>query len=125
MIPLTRSEPDGPMSPMKTRCLTLLALCGSLMLSTASVTVSQTANSAPVFSVGVGEVVKLFQSGVDQTVILTYIKTSPAVFQPNADEIIRLHNLGIPSPMITAMLDRGGELRQHAPQPAAYAGYAQ
>src|ERR1043166_2706125 len=80
---------------MKTPCLTLLALCGALLLTTAGVS-AQTAPVAPSFSGGVNEVVKMFKSGVDQAVIMTYIQNSTATFRPDADEIIRLHDMGIP-----------------------------
>jgi hypothetical protein len=71
-------------------------------------------------------VVKLAQSGVDASVILAYIKNSSGPFQPSAEEILRLRDLGISSAVLTAMLERGGELRRQAPPapPVSYPGYS-
>src|SRR5437868_3284888 len=124
---------------MKTCRLSLLLTCGLLISPLARANTSDPAPDSlnatlaaqrPAFSGGINEVVKLSRSGVDETVVLAYIKNSSGPFQPGADEIVQLHSLGISSPVITAMLQRGGELRQQQPAPSqpapvAYAGYAQ
>src|SRR5947209_17139220 len=108
---------------MKIRIIPLLAACGILASSSLSVqaieTVSAQANvnlngGAPQFSGRVNDVVALSQSGVDQSVVLSYIKTSQGPFQPSADEIIKLRDAGIRSEVITAMMQRGAELRDQA-----------
>jgi len=119
---------------MKTRLLPLFALCSAVAGSglsaraaqaetttTTQTSVSTTipASGAPRFSGRINDVVALSQSGVDQSVVLSYIKNSPGPFQPSADEIIKLRDTGIPAPVITAILQRGGELRDQAVAAAA------
>jgi hypothetical protein len=117
---------------MKTRFLSLFTLCGVLAasslvaqaLETPSVQANVNVNaapssSAPRFSGRINEVVALAQSGVDQSVVLSFIKTSPGPFQPSADEIIRLRDAGISSDVITTMMQRGAELRDQAMAQAA------
>jgi hypothetical protein len=65
-------------------------------------------------SVGVDDVVKLVKAGVDESVVLAFIASSPVAYHPNAQEIIRLRELGISSPVISAMLQRGEEIRIRA-----------
>src|SRR4051812_15869448 len=100
---------------MKTRLLPLFTLCGAIAGSgliaravetsaQASVNATVPANAAPRFSGRINEVVSLTESGVDQSIVLSYIKSSPGPFQPNADEIIKLRDVGVPTPVITAML---------------------
>jgi hypothetical protein len=113
---------------MKTRFLSALVLGALLSFSGTAARAAQpaeTALQAPTFSGGIGDVVKLAQSGVTDSVIVAYIKNSPGPFQPNADEVLRLHDLGISSAVITAMLERGAELRRQAASmpPAGYPAY--
>lgn len=127
---------------MKARVFPLFILCGVLagaalsaqaVEATAAVQANATVNplpagAAPAYSGGIDDVVKLAHSGVDETVVLSYIKNSPGPFNPSADEIIRLRDAGISAPEISAMLERGAELRQPvvaaAPAPApGYNGY--
>ncbi len=121
---------------MKTSSLTFLALCGLLTAARPAALAVQTGEApstaadpatgiaksklAPPYSGNIGDVVKLAQSGVDESVVLAYVRNSPVPFNPSADEIIKLHNAGISSQVLTAMLQRGGELRQQAPPPAPY-----
>jgi hypothetical protein len=79
---------------------------------TATATVPSSAS--PQFSGRINDVVALSQSGVDQTIVLSYIRTSPGPFQPSADEIIRLRDAGVSSQVITAMLQRSAELRDQS-----------
>jgi hypothetical protein len=62
------------------------------------------------FSPSVAEVVKLADSGMEESVLLNYIHNSPATFQLSADEIIYLRDLGISSPVISAMLQHEGNV---------------
>jgi hypothetical protein len=86
---------------------------------------TEPALTPPAFSAGINDVVNLVQSGVEDSVVIAFIKSSSVAFQPSADEILKLRGLGISSPAITAMLERGGELRRQAPAtpPVAYPGY--
>ena len=118
---------------MKTRLFPLFALCGvfagsGLMAQTtdtpsaqASVTATAPASGAPRFSGRINEVVALAQSGIDQSIVVSYIKTSPGPFQPTADEIIKLRDLGVSPEIITTMMQRGAELRDQARVVAASA----
>ena len=118
---------------MKTRMAILLALGVVVANSDLSARAADTqpaqtggatalpATAAPQFSGRINEVVSLTQSGVDQSIILSYIKTSPGPFQPSADEIIKLRDASVPNAVITAMLQRGAELRDQAQAVAANA----
>src|SRR5262245_33546477 len=75
---------------------------------------SKTNRNAPYLSAGLADVVKMFQAGVDQQVMLAFIQSSTVAFRPSAKEIIYLRDLGVSSELITAMLRRGGELRDRA-----------
>ena len=119
---------------MKTRFLSLLALSGVLggttlianALETPSVQANVNVSAAPAagasrYSGRINEVVALAQSGVDQNIVMSFIKTSPGPFQPSADEIIKLRDAGVSSDVITAMMQRGAELRDQAVASAAQA----
>ncbi|TAL05152.1 MAG: hypothetical protein EPO07_03995, partial [Verrucomicrobia bacterium] len=66
------------------------------------------------------EVVKLAQAGVDEEVILTFVSNSGSAFGVGADEILYLNDLGMPKPVITAMMERDKVLKATwtAAQPA-------
>jgi hypothetical protein len=119
---------------MKTRFIPLLAACGILAGSVfvaqamdgpsaqASVSLGSAPRSAsPQYSGRIDEVVALSQSGVDQSVVMSFINTSPGPFQPSADEIIRLRDAGVSSQVITTMMQRGAALREQAQSYAAAA----
>src|SRR3954464_1882870 len=77
-----------------------------------SVTVNGTVSpAAPAFSGRINDVVTLTQSGVDESIVMSYIKNSPGPFQPDAQEIIKLRDSGVSPDVITAILQRGAELR--------------
>jgi hypothetical protein len=57
------------------------------------------------------EIVRLSHSGVDEAVILTFITNSPTLFLLGAEEIVYLNDLGVTSPVITAMLQRDQTLK--------------
>ncbi len=104
---------------MTAHSLSLVAVCGLLATlppaavaeRSANTTIAGTGASTTTFSGNLGEVVRLFQAGVDEAVILAFVQNSPIANQPSADEIIKLRNLGISSEVIAAVLRRGGELR--------------
>jgi hypothetical protein len=52
------------------------------------------------------EVVKLTQSGVDESVMLAFIANSTSTFNLGSDEIIYLNDLGVPDGVVTAMIQR-------------------
>lgn len=101
----------------------LAAFCGTLFISLARAqdavpatpaesTSQLPAQAAPAFSGRVNDVVTMVQSGVDESVVLTYIKASPGPFQPDANEIVKVRDAGVSPTVINAMLQRGNELRQ-------------
>jgi len=56
----------------------------------------------------VAEIVKLAQSGVDDTVVLLYVDKSTEKFDLDAEEILYLHDIGVSSEVIAAMLTKDG-----------------
>jgi hypothetical protein len=50
------------------------------------------------------KVARLLQSGMDEKVVVAYVKNSPAGAAPTAEELVYLHQLGVPSPVLTALL---------------------
>lgn len=123
---------------MKIRFVPLLALCGALAISSLSVragdttttTTTQTTvnalpvGAAPAFSGDIPEVVTLAKSGVDESVVVAFIRNSPGPFQPSANEILRLRDAGLTSTEISAMLERGAEVRAQTAAAAPTYNYA-
>jgi hypothetical protein len=58
------------------------------------------------------EIVKLAQSGVEQGVMLTYITNSSHTFGLGADEIVYLNDLGLPSEVITSIMEHDKAMKQ-------------
>ena len=50
------------------------------------------------------KVARLLQSGMDEKVVVAYVKNNPPSKAPSAEELIYLHELGISTPVLTAML---------------------
>ncbi|MDB6067091.1 MAG: hypothetical protein JWR26_3299 [Pedosphaera sp.] len=76
-------------------------------------------------SAPVAEITKLAQSGVGDDVVLEFIQNTPAFFDLTSDDIIQLHNSGISSTAIAAMIRHDRLIRaqaqamQNQPAPAA------
>jgi len=68
----------------------------------------------PYLSAGIPEIMKMHKAGVDASVLLAFIQSSPVAYNPSAREIIYLRDSGISNDLISAMLRRGGELRDRA-----------
>src|SRR6266480_3945301 len=68
----------------------------------------------PKFSFGVDDVTKMYQRGVETDVILNYIESSSVPYHPNAEEIVRLHDLGMPSQIITTLIRHGAKVQREA-----------
>ena len=65
------------------------------------------------------QVVRLAQSGVDESVILAYINNSSTPFNLTPDQIIYLKDLGLPNDAVTAMIQRDQQLgATETPAPA-------
>ena len=70
-------------------------------------------------SAGLAEIVKLAQAGVSEEVMLAYVNNSNQRFSLGSDEIVYLNDLGVASPVITAMIQRDGKLAATQPAPVA------
>jgi hypothetical protein len=66
------------------------------------------------------EVEKLVQAGADPGVIKTYIENWATPYSVTADEILHLHDIGAPSDVLTALIQRSAQLQAQAqPTPTA------
>jgi len=70
--------------------------------------------AAPYLSVGLPDVVRMHQAGVEESVLVAFVQSSTVAYHPSAKEVIYLRDLGMSQTVITAMLRRGGELRDRA-----------
>jgi hypothetical protein len=68
------------------------------------------------YSVGLIDIVRLVQGGVDREVVMAYVNNSRVPFAPTSREVLQLRNAGVPSEVITAIINRGNELRQEYAQ---------
>src|SRR5262245_44294601 len=67
-------------------------------------------------SFGLEDVVKLVQSGAGTDVVLSYVENSPIAYSPSANDVMRMHEEGVPSDVIVAILRHGGNLRAQEKQ---------
>ena len=78
----------------------------------AGTTAPATGGAAPVpvpaLSAGVAEVVKLFQNGINQQVMVSYVNNASGSFDLGAEGILYLNRLGLPPEVIQAMLQHDG-----------------
>ena len=58
------------------------------------------------------QVLRLTQAGVDQSIILTYVTNSSGTFNLDSDKIIYLRDVGLPTEIINAMMQRDQALQQ-------------
>jgi hypothetical protein len=70
------------------------------------------------FTPGVRDVLKMIDAKVDASIVIAYIKNSPAAYNPTASEIIALKQRGVPDEIITSLLQRGAEVRTQMAQAA-------
>ena len=54
------------------------------------------------------------KAGIEESVIVSFIKCSEVKYQPTADELIKLREAGVSATVVEALLHRGDELRQRA-----------
>ena len=57
------------------------------------------------------EVIRLAESGVDEAVMLAFVTNSTNIFNLGADDIIYLNDIGVPSSVVTAMIQRDQALQ--------------
>ena len=60
----------------------------------------------------VAEVIRLADSGVEESVMLAFVTNSTSTFNLGAEEIIYLNDIGVPSAVVTAMIQRDQALRE-------------
>ena len=65
----------------------------------------------PRYSAGVADIAKMVDAKVETEVIKTYIKNSSTAYNPSATEIIALKDRGVGPEILTALLQRGAEVR--------------
>src|SRR6266542_5563849 len=65
-------------------------------------------------SFGVDEVVKMYHGGVETDVVLNYIENSSVPYHLSAEEVVSLHDIGVPSPIITTLIRHGAKVQQQA-----------
>jgi len=69
-------------------------------------------------SSGLQDIVRLVRSGASNEVVLSFIENSPIAYFPGAEDVIRLHELGVPAPVIIAILRHGSQVREQQLQAA-------
>src|SRR5690349_20521263 len=57
-------------------------------------------------SAATAEIIKLANAGVEESVMLSFITNSLGTFNLRAEEIIYLNDIGVPSGVVTAMIQR-------------------
>lgn len=65
----------------------------------------------------VAGVVRLARSGIDATVLQSYVENASNVSPLKADEVLYLHNHAVPAPVIAAMIKRGSVAAEPVPVP--------
>jgi hypothetical protein len=98
-------------------CVGAISAAAQATVTPGAVELSKDAKAAR-FSPGLEDIVKLAKAKVDESVILTFIQNSPVAYNPTAQEIIELRELGISSQVISALIRRGDEVRQRAAETA-------
>ena len=71
-----------------------------------------TATLARAWPSGVSEVMKLFKGGISADIIVSYINNSTLSFYLSADNLIALQQEGVPQQVLTAMMQRYGQLQR-------------
>jgi len=85
---------------------------------------TDSANNAPKLSWGLDDIAKLSKAGVDESVILAYINNANVGYNPTAQDVIQLRELGVSAQITAALMQRGGEVRQAATVEAQRQGQA-
>lgn len=67
------------------------------------------------------DVIKLVQAGVGEEVLMTYITNSTDIFNIGPNEILYLHDLGVPSPVITSLIQQDSTPEAMARKQSAHA----
>jgi hypothetical protein len=117
---------------MKIDCLALLTGCallqtaysqapasGPVVITAPAAVPAQPVGVVPAsVSPAVAEVLRLAESGVTDEVLLSYVRNVQTPFSLSADTILYLKDLGLSTPVLTAMLNRDSELHAYTSAPA-------
>jgi hypothetical protein len=87
---------------------------GSIASAQNTSTTNASGVQAPALAHGVGEVVKMYQSGINKDILVNYVNNTALPYHLNADGIIYLQHLGVPQEVTKAMILRDGQLQQQA-----------
>ena len=92
------------------RSLTAAAccVCAVISLRAGDTSTSRSSQLAPALE----EVVKLSKAGVSDAVTLAYVQSSGMSYSLDAQDVLRLQEQGVSPQVVTAMLQRGGEVRR-------------
>jgi len=71
------------------------------------------------------QIVRMSDAGTDPSVIQAFVENSTTAYTPRAEEIIYLHDHGIPNTIITAMIQHGAKLREQVALAQANAAASQ
>ena len=82
--------------------------------SPSAVEILERASRAPQLSPAVEEVVKLSKAGVSDAVTLAYIQNSATSYSLSAQNVLQLQEQGVSPQVLTAMLQRNGEVQRAA-----------
>lgn len=94
--------------------IAVAAVCATLL----SVDRAKAQESGPAgVSSFVSGLARMKEANVDAQVLRTYVQSAAMPYRLSADEIIYLHERGVDSELISAVIRRGNELRQQAFQP--------
>ncbi|MBU6400455.1 MAG: hypothetical protein KGS61_09070, partial [Verrucomicrobia bacterium] len=117
------SPPASPPGPTNSVLATNLSAAASDPAASTNEPLAAIPPTIPV-SAGLAEVVKLAQAGVEPDVLLAYVQNSPVAYNPTAEDLVYLHDVGIGPAVITAMIDHGKQVRDQAAQAMATASVA-
>ncbi|MFO1512280.1 MAG: DUF6600 domain-containing protein [Verrucomicrobiota bacterium] len=102
-------------SPAATNALSVATTNAPAMAEAATPELPPTESKPPPkvrLSPALSEVVKLVQSGVEQTVLLSYITNTTGYFTLGAEEIVYLNDLGVEGNVLTTMMQHDQALRE-------------
>lgn len=95
-----------------------ILLAGAIFPASQIPSIAQDAPTPPALSITplTADLVRLAESGVDQDVMLAFVRNSAGKFSLTADAIVYLKDEGIPSPVVTEMLNHDKALNGTQPQ---------
>ena len=114
----SESQPTNALSPAPSVVAVTNVPAPTNALPTAAVPVAKPVNTDLTppenvkLSASAGEIVRLAQSGVDSGVMLAYVTNSVHTFGLASEEIVYLNDLGVPSAVMTAMIQHDQRIRE-------------